>query len=190
MIFARVVNHWIVETRVESWDACNMTFETQDDVDRYLAENEQWKPQTIYAQIENNWPVMLSDTDWPGRNQIFTSAGEFNQFCDDNALFKPAPVVVVDEKTDAQIWQEKLDGGWLDQLTNIKLKTNKEARDLFTGQVVMLREALDACALTADAELSIWDYYEQEHVLTVAQLRGLLLRYGIAWKQMFDDFAP
>ena len=144
----------------------------------------------IYAKLVNGWPVEIRGDDWQESNHSFNSQKELDAYLSDNIASKPVMHEVPPQKEASEIWQEKLDGGWLDQLTNIKLKTNKEARDLFTGQVVMLREALDAGVLTADAELSIWDYHEQSHTLTVSQLRGLLLRYGIAWQQMFAEFAP
>ena len=145
---------------------------------------------TIYAKLVNGWPAEIRGDDWHERSRVFETQEDYDAYCEENAALKPVVVESVPEPDAIDVWQEKLNGGWVDNFTQIKLKTNKEARDLFTGQVVMLREALDAGVLTADTELSIWDYYEQEHVLTVAQLRGLLLRYGIAWKQMFDDFAP
>jgi hypothetical protein len=97
----------------------------------------------------------------------------------------PAPT----EDTTAS-WEAFLAGSITDPDTGIALKASFKARNDFVGQVTLIREALDAGLLTAASPMSIWDAANTEHALTVAQIRSLLLRYGIAWQTAFNQLAP
>jgi hypothetical protein len=93
---------------------------------------------------------------------------------------------------DAEKWADFLSGSIT--LTGpagpIALKASIEARDAFTGQIILIREALDAGLLSQTSPISIWDASEQEHQMTVAQCRQLLLGYGIGWQSAFAALAP
>jgi hypothetical protein len=91
---------------------------------------------------------------------------------------------------DTRAWLLFLDGVITDPVTGIALKANRNARNDFIGQATLIREALDAGAITAASPMPIWDAENNEHALTVAELRGLLLRYGIAWQTAFNQLAP
>lgn len=87
-------------------------------------------------------------------------------------------------------WDLFLDGTITDSVTGISLKANRQARNDFIGQATLLREAVDAGVIEPTAMQSIWDASEVEHTLTVAEMRALLLRYGIAWQAAFNALAP
>lgn len=90
----------------------------------------------------------------------------------------------------AAAWNEFLAGSITDPTLGIALKANRQARNDFIGQATLLREAVDAGVLTNASAVSIWDANEVEHILTVAEVRALLLRYGIAWQSAFNALAP
>ena len=143
----------------------------------------------IYVKTDQNgWPLERRDEEWPEQNIVFKTEEDLTGWIVEHEAVRP--VVVPDGQTDSEIWQDKLAGGWVDDVTGIKLKTTEAARNLFSGQVTMIREAIDAGILNGSVPLEIWDYNEQPHTLTVTELRGLLLRYGLAWAQMFNQYAP
>lgn len=145
----------------------------------------------IYARTDDNgWPVDMRPVPFPESNITFDDDAAFTEYCAANAHLAPPNVEVQTELTDAEIWAEKLAGGWVDPVTSIKLKTNEAARNLFQGQSGLMREAVELGSASNDTPVSIWDFYEQEHVLSLLEMRLLLLRYGFAWKAMFDEFAP
>lgn len=93
------------------------------------------------------------------------------------------------EDTTAE-WEQFLAGSITDPVTGIALKASFKARNDFVGQVTMIREALDAGFLTPETVDSIWDANNVEHSLAVAEIRGILLRYGFQWHQAFKQLAP
>lgn len=98
-------------------------------------------------------------------------------------LPEPAP-------SDSEVWAEWLTGTITDPVSGIALKCSIAARDAFVGQVALIREALDAGVLTGADTMSVWDAANVEHILTITDLRALLLRYGIAWQTAFNQLAP
>jgi hypothetical protein len=89
---------------------------------------------------------------------------------------------------EANAWADFLAGHVT--VSGIDLKASIEARDAFTGTMILIREGIDAGAITNATPMSIWDAHEQEHALTVGNVRQLLLAYGFAWKTAFDQLAP
>lgn len=87
-------------------------------------------------------------------------------------------------------WEAFLSGHVEDEVTGIRLKANRQARNDFIGQATLLREAVDAGLVTNASPQSVWDEDGVEHVLTAAEVRALLLRYGIAWQSAFNLLAP
>ena len=90
----------------------------------------------------------------------------------------------------AQIYAAQLAAGYTDEATGIKLKTTEQAQSKFTQGLVLIARALDAGQLTDESTFSIWDFDNVEHVLTVADYRALILRYGLFCQQLFNVYAP
>jgi len=88
------------------------------------------------------------------------------------------------------VWAQKLAGVIVDPVTSIPLKASIATRDILTATLVFLREAETAGAITESTYQTIWDADNVPHEMTVADLRGLLLRYGAAWQAMHAEFAP
>jgi len=105
-------------------------------------------------------------------------------------VFVPEPVPESVPDADTRAWLLFLDGVITDPVTGIALKANRNARNDFIGQATLIREALDAGSITSASLMSIWDAENNEHALTVAELRALLLRYGFAWQTAFNQLAP
>ena len=74
--------------------------------------------------------------------------------------------------------QSVLAEGYADQTTGIRLRCDDEARNKFTGQVVLVREYLESGEITAETPIEFWDYNGESHFLPAAQYRALLRRYG------------
>ena len=92
--------------------------------------------------------------------------------------------------TSEQIWQGHLDAGYVDALTGIKLKTTEYAQAKFSQAEIWLKSALEQGALTPASQQTIFDFDDVERTLSVAELRGLLLRYGFHCVQIFNNYAP
>lgn len=88
------------------------------------------------------------------------------------------------------IWQNKLAGRIIDEETGIQIEAKESVRNLLTGQLVMITTALSIGKLTTETLQEFWDADGTKHILTVADLIGLILRYGIAWQAMHSEFAP
>ncbi len=86
------------------------------------------------------------------------------------------------------VWNEKLDG--YITIDGIKLKSSEKARSLFSDQINLFRELIDAGTITLNTQWSIWDADNIEHKLTVGEVKELLAQYGIAWYQMYVKYAP
>jgi hypothetical protein len=68
----------------------------------------------------------------------------------------------------------------------ITLAAEETDQNAFTRQAAWLREAQDLEVITPATEQKIVDVSGQEHTMTVAQLRILLVGYGAALKALFD----
>ena len=97
----------------------------------------------------------------------------------------PAPPV-----DQATIWAGVLAGVIIDPVTSIRLKASIATRDTLSATLLMLREAEAAGLLTGATEQTIWDADNVARTMTVADLRGLILRYGIAWQTLHATYAP
>lgn len=188
MIYARIVNHLVVESGPDQFAGYTDTFVDQLALEDYIAANAKWQPSPIYAKMVAGWPVALSDVDFFGRTRIFASLGEYEKYIQDNAALKPA--VIPSQPDDADVWAKKLDDGWTDPVSGIKLRTDKGAKTMFAEMIVWIREGLDLGQLTEDMMTPIYDYYSKPHNLTIRQIRELMFRYGLAWKTMYDEVAP
>jgi hypothetical protein len=102
----------------------------------------------------------------------------------------PEALAAIAKQEEYTVWQSKLEEGYLDPVTSIKLKTTESAQSLFTSMTALINEAINLGALANDSNTSIWDYHEAEQTMTVLQLRQLLLRYGMYCKSMFDLYKP
>jgi len=91
-------------------------------------------------------------------------------------------------ETELEIWEEKL-SGYL-TVGGFDLKASIQARDAFIGMLTLIREGMEIGAITSDTQMRIWDFHENSHVLTVAQIKVILFQYGLAWQEMFEEFAP
>lgn len=96
----------------------------------------------------------------------------------------------IDYVAQKAIWEQKLAAGWTDDVTGIKLKTDIESRNSFTGEFSLTKALLEDGLVQPTDSAPFWDYNEQLHTLTLADIQGMLIRYGIAWRQMFNEFAP
>jgi len=103
-------------------------------------------------------------------------------------LAKPAPEPAPPSEWD--IWEQKLNEGYTDAATGIKLATTVEAKNTFVSHATLLLVALQAGAITDATPQSVWDFDEAEHTLPAGELLGLLLRYGFHWQTMFNQFKP
>ncbi len=187
MFYILVTNNWPERLSREPFEGYTHTFETETEVLDFYSAAEKWRPLKLWARLENNWPVEIRETPWEGATKEFSSQAEFENYCIANSASAPTPEVGPSE---AEVWRAKLTEGWLDPVTKIRLKTTEEARNLFAGQVVMIREAIDQGQLSNDVLMPIWDFYEQPHTLSVGAIRNLLIRYGMAWQTMFNQYAP
>lgn len=97
----------------------------------------------------------------------------------------PAPPV-----DQATIWAGVLAGVITDTVTSIPLKASVATRDTLSATLVMLREAETDGLLTPTTEQTIWDADNVARTMTVAELRGLILRYGFAWQTLHATYAP
>lgn len=88
------------------------------------------------------------------------------------------------------VWQNVQNEGYVDQITNIKLKTTIAAQTRFASMIVLVKEAIDLGFITNDSNQTIYDYNEQPHTMTTMELRQLMLRYGLYCKYIFDEYAP
>jgi len=94
------------------------------------------------------------------------------------------------EKEQLAFYQDALDGGYVDQITGVKLKTTTKAQSAFTSLITMIQEGLSLGAITNDTQQTIWDYDNQPVQLTTLQVRQLMFRYGLHCKAFFDNYAP
>ena len=90
----------------------------------------------------------------------------------------------------AAIWAEKLAGRIVDADTGIPLNASIAARDILTSHLVLLREAEAAGMVAPSTPQTIWDADNVPRQMTVAELRLLIIRYGIAWQALHAEFAP
>ena len=97
------------------------------------------------------------------------------------------PVAPVDQAT---IWAGVLAGVITDPVTSIPLKASIATRDTLSATLLMLREAEAAGLLTGATEQTIWDADNVARTMTVAEQRGLILRYGFAWQTLHATYAP
>lgn len=97
----------------------------------------------------------------------------------------PAPT-----PTAAQIYAEQQSLGYLDATTGLKLKTTEHAQAKFTSQVALVQLALSAAVITPATPQTIWDFADAEQELSTADFLGLMLRYGLHCKTLFDEYAP
>lgn len=86
-------------------------------------------------------------------------------------------------KTADEIYKDKLDAGYLDTETGIKLKTTQSAQAEFSQTMVLMN-------MLPDGTYSIWDYNDAELKLPKADIVALLGRYGTFCYQLFCDYAP
>lgn len=89
-----------------------------------------------------------------------------------------------------QVWAEKLASVIVDGPTGIAINADIRTRGLMGDTLNLLREAEFAGYVTGATAQQFWDAEGVQHIITVADLRGLILRYGIAWQAMFAEFAP
>lgn len=89
-----------------------------------------------------------------------------------------------------QIYADHLAAGFDDPVTGIKFKTVERAQAKFGRMCTLIDLATNQGAMSADSVVTLFDYSEAQHELTVAEFRALMLRYGIYCKQLFDQFAP
>jgi hypothetical protein len=92
--------------------------------------------------------------------------------------------------TDQQIYEAQLAPGFSDALTGVRLKCTDSAQSKFTRMLVLLDLAMAAGLMTDATEVEIWDYDDAPQTITVAAFHGLMLRYGVHCKALFDQFAP
>lgn len=95
------------------------------------------------------------------------------------------PVEVLSE---AQIWERKLNGFL--SIEDLHLKASLDARNAFVGQYLLLSAAKESGQIQGNNTRLIWDYYNIPHERTVDELLSILLSYGFAWNQLFEEFAP
>lgn len=146
----------------------------------------------------NGKTYIVLDPEQPDAHRVQGPAGQvFGVPCEDSAhplteealetfLAAPPPAPV----DPAAAWNAFLAGSIHDATTGIELKANRQARNDFIGQATLLREAVEAGLVTGTDPQSVWDAENVEHVLTVEGVRDLILRYGIAWQQAFNQLAP
>jgi hypothetical protein len=88
------------------------------------------------------------------------------------------------------IWYQKLQEGFTDPVTNVKLKTTVDAQRWFTSMAISVREAIDLGAITNDTQQVIWDFNEQPQTLTTLEIRQVLLRYAAYCQEIFNLYKP
>ena len=97
----------------------------------------------------------------------------------------PEPVLTVE-----QVWANWLAGSITDPVTGIVLKANRQARNDFIGQATILSISLGSGAIMGTTTVSIWDAHNVEYTMTTNECLALLVRYGFAWNQAFNELAP
>jgi len=103
---------------------------------------------------------------------------------------KAAEPALLAKQAVIEAWQEKLAGRFTDPLTGIEIDMREDVRNLLTGQVVLVTTAINLGAIKPDEQVAIWDADGKKHALPASDLIGLILRYGQAWSEAFDKFAP
>jgi len=106
------------------------------------------------------------------------------------AIRKAAEPALLAKQAVLEAWQEKLAGRFTDPLTGIEIDMREDVRNLLTGQVVLVTTAINIGAMKPDEQVAIWDADGKKHALPASDLIGLILRYGQAWSEAFDKFAP
>jgi hypothetical protein len=94
------------------------------------------------------------------------------------------------KRAEVNAWQIALTAGYFDADTGIKLKTTPNAQQQFTAFSALMREGLELGAISNETMQTVWDYSDASHQLTTLQTRGLLFRYGVHCKTLFDALAP
>lgn len=98
---------------------------------------------------------------------------------------------VVDIPADPwEIWQAKLDGTITDPVSGVRLKADEHSKSRFTEGLVLLGAGFTAGYITADTPFPIWDADGVSHATTAQEAQGILIRYGLAWAAMWQEFAP
>lgn len=190
MIYACIVNNWPTAVGDIDLPLANHVFETIDDLEAFKAANIKFKPSTIYARIENEWVFEVREQPWDGSNHEFSCVAEFEAYCEAHADKKPVPSPENDALSEAEVWREKLAGGWTDPVTRIRLKTDEGARNLFSGQMTKAAYKVQNGKCDGSEITVIWDYEDRPHYMSINSLIELLVRYGDAWEQMFVQYAP
>lgn len=88
------------------------------------------------------------------------------------------------KKTEQEIYEDKLNQGYVDSITGIKLKTTQSAQNAFSQTMILMKNVLPA------GEYSIWDYNDVELSINKIDIIALLERYGTYCYQLFCDYAP
>lgn len=87
-------------------------------------------------------------------------------------------------------WDACTQQGWTDDVTGVKLKTEESAMLTFSAMMTQILVGEQSGAFDDSTSLPIWDYYGKPHIFSVAEIKGLLFRYGIAWAEMFGNKKP
>jgi hypothetical protein len=97
---------------------------------------------------------------------------------------------ITPETLKQNIWQEKLAGVYIDDVTGIKLKCAKESSDILMKAFSALSIGLMTGAASPTETFSVWDANEQEHAISASEAVALLSRYTRYWFALWSEFAP
>lgn len=85
--------------------------------------------------------------------------------------------------------EDILSKGYTDVVTGIKLKASVADQTRYGLVMTLSNEAIAQGKMSGDTQQTIWDYDEKPHVLTTANLKELLVRYGFWCRFIYDNYS-
>lgn len=129
----------------------------------------------------------FSYVDEAGRT-YWSGASEPSETDAADALAKPR--IPTPQLSDEQIYAEHLAAGYDDPVTGLKLKTVERAQAKFGRMCTLIDLGVSQGVMTSESMVTLFDFNEAPHELTVTAFRALMLRYGLHCKTVFDLYAP